>query len=121
MKKLTGKRNIKSFAKIDVQYQKTTYEVLFCKYHTASDFLLLDFLEGLISNRKFRKTTQQQQPFEDTIDITLSDTYAFLSSEEFQSFRDVDNDFYHFFKQRYLTELAFNRWRGFISRIALYT
>lgn len=94
---------------------------MFCKYRNASDILLLDFLEGLMSNRKFRKTTQQQQHFEDTIDITLSDAYIFLSSKELQSFRDVDEDFYHFFKQRYLSGLAFNRWRGLIPRIALYT
>jgi hypothetical protein len=121
LKKLTGKWDIKSFATMNVSYQKTTYELLFCKYRSASDILLLDFLEGLMTNRKFRKSTQQQQPFEDTIDITLGDTYAFLSSTEFQSFTDVDNDFYHFFKQRYLTELVFNRWRGLIPRIALYT
>jgi hypothetical protein len=102
-------------------YQKRTYSLFVCNYRTASDILVLDFLEGLISHRIFRKSLQQQQPFEDILDITLSDQYMFLSAIEMQPFKDIDADFYSFYQQRYLAGLAFNRWRGLIPRIALYT
>jgi hypothetical protein len=95
--------------------------VLSCTYHTAADILFLDFFEGLITGYRFWKSTQQKQYFEDTLEITLSDTVCFLSSDERVYPSSLDEEFFLFYKERYLSGLAFNRWRGFIPKIALYT
>ncbi|MDR2190205.1 MAG: hypothetical protein LBP53_03265 [Candidatus Peribacteria bacterium] len=118
---MIGKWNKKQIALKHLTYQKEKYELLFCEYRNASDILVLDFFEGLLTSYLLWKTTQEKKYFIDTIRLTLSDRFFFLSLEELPSVSTVDEDFFTFYKNYYLTGLAFNHWRGFVPIIALFT
>ena len=121
LKSLKGKWDIKRMGIQHMTYKGDKYSLLFCRYHNASDILFLDFFEWFVTDFLFWKQTQEKKYFRDDIDITLTDSYFFLSAYEVAFPKVIDEDFFVFYKNRYLEKLSHKQLRGFIPPIALYT
>jgi hypothetical protein len=75
----------------------------------------------LITDFLFLKTTQNKEFFADTISLTISDEIFCLSSYDTNYPKEIDSDFFDFYKQRHLKKISYNQLRGFLPEIALYT
>lgn len=103
------------------KFQWEAFDNIFTEYKTPYDILILDFLLDLINDYTYYIDTNKWKYRQDYSDISITDKYIILNFEKWYLPKQINKEFFKYYKETYIKDIKEWKNRNYIPIIALFT
>lgn len=103
------------------KFQWEIFDNIFTEYETPYDILILDFFLDFINDYRYYIDTNKWKYWHDYSDISITDKYMILKFDKWYLPKQINNEFFNYYKETYIKDIKEWKNRTYIPVIALFT